>query len=750
MSKSKKKALALAVLCAVSSMSVVSYASAEEAAGAESQQAAQVEAAAGEEVSHPEFTLDSMVVTATRTMKELKEVPSSVSVVTAKEIEERNVTSVQEALQYMPGVYMSQNAQGGISLRGYTGSDVLVLVDGVQMNETYNGSVNFNMIPVENIERIEVLRGAASSIYGGHAVGGVINIITKEPEEGTHVNAAVSYGSNNTWKKALNVNSKVNDKWSFGVGYENRKSDGYPGYFLSADGKSGKGEHSANLPTLSDGKYIYGGRGDKDWEHENYSAFVKYNFDDSKSLKYAYSKYKTDFSYKDPFTYVRDANGKPVWNGSVTTQDGNVINIKSSSFYGYENINERDTHNLVYHDEDNKFTTSFSYLNDKKSGFSSADVPDGYPDMSWEGEGHYSSHPGKIYNFNIEKAWENVGKHNIVLGANLKQEEMIQDRYNLSNWKNHDSVIDKTGQDKGKVKNAAIFVQDEYKISDPVTMYLGLRYDHYEKGSGTFWSTEAGSEYNETSASATYNEISPKVAFDFEADEDTHYYVSYGHSFNPPPIYQIYRYSEFTKYWYVPNPDLEPETSDTFEIGMKKSLNDKTNIGVTLYHVDTDDKIAGSGILPGETFKGKGVKKYINFDSEERNGVEFEVNHKFSDKFSGYLNYAWQQGKLEKNGKESNQYEIPKHLFHAGLEYNYDKWNALLDCQYVSARQAPDSANGEYGAEDAYFLVNAGVNYEISKGVTLQFAVNNLLDREFYASEATAGRTYTVGMRYSF
>ena len=730
MSKSSKKALALAVLCAVSSMGFAGYASAEES-------------------EHPEFMLDSMVVTATRTMKELKEVPSSVSVVTAEEIKERNVTSVQEALQYMPGVYMAQNAQGGISLRGYSGSNVLVLVDGVQMNDTYDGGVNFNMIPVENIERIEVLRGAASSIYGGHAVGGVINIITKEPEEGTHVNAALSYGSNNTWKKALNLNAKVNDKWSFGVGYENRKSDGYPGYFRSASAEPGTGDYSANLPQLSDGSYVYGGRGDKDWEHENYSAFVKYNFDDSKSLKYAYSKYKTDFSYKNPFTYVRDANGRPVWNGSVTTQDGNVINIKASSFYGYDNINERDTHNLVYHDEDNKFTTSFSYLNDKKSGFSSASVPKNYPDMSWEGEGDYSSHPGKIYNFNIEKAWENIGKHNIVVGANLKQEEMIQDRYILSNWKDQDSKTEKYAQDKGEVKNAAIFIQDEYKLSEPVTMYLGLRYDHYKKGSGNFWSTE-GEGYNETSASATYNEISPKVAFDFEADEDTHYYVSYGHSFNPPPIYQIYRYSEFDSYWYVPNPDLDPETSDTFEICMKKTLNDKTNIGVTLYHVDTDDKIAASGILPGETYKGKGVKKYMNFDSEERNGVEFEVNHKFSDKFSGYLNYAWQQGKLEKNGEESNQYEIPKHLFHAGLEYNYDKWNALLDCQYVSARQAPDSANGEYGAEDAYFLVNAGVNYEISKGVTLQFAVNNLLDREFYASEANSGRTYTVGMRYSF
>lgn len=87
-------------------------------------------AAFAEEVQ--EYDLDAMVVTATRTMKQIQEVPSSVSVVTAKEIEDRNVTSVQEALQYMPGVYMDQSSQGTISLRGFGSTNVLVLVDGVQ------------------------------------------------------------------------------------------------------------------------------------------------------------------------------------------------------------------------------------------------------------------------------------------------------------------------------------------------------------------------------------------------------------------------------------------------------------------------------------------------------------------------------------------------------------------------------------------------------------------------------------------
>ena len=694
-----------------------------------------------------EYNLDTMVVTATRTLTEIKKVPASVSVVTAKDIAEHNVTSVKEALQQMPGIYMNQAAETGIQLRGFGSENVLILVDGQQMNTTYNGTANLNTIPVENIERIEVLRGAASSIYGGHAVGGVINVITKEAKEGTKIDAVVSYGSNNTWKKSIQVNSKVNDKWSFGLGYENRKADGYYGEYRTASGKAGEGKYQANLPQLSDGSYVIGSRGERNYNHKNYNANIKYNFDDSKSLKYTYNKTDTNFAYGNGQSYVKDANGKPVYTGSVTTQNGDVVTLKPSSFYGYNNVLERDTHSLVYHDEENKFTVSAGLVDTKKDGFTSASVPSDYNGVDWDGKGSYSHHPGKVYSYEFEKAWENVGNHTIVLGGNFKQEEMVQDRYTLSNWHDEGSVIDHYAQDSGKVKNMALFVQDEVKISEPLTMYMGLRLDHYKKCGGSFWNTD--DNYNKTSSSQSYNELSPKLAFDYKIADDTNVYVSYGHSFNPPPMYQIYRFSEYSRYWYLPNPDLDPESSDTLELGIKKHMNDKTDIGLTLYHVKTKDKIAAD-YVPGESYEGKKVKKYMNFDSEKRKGVEFEVNHKFDDNFSSYLNYSWQRGTIEDGDSDRNNWEIPKHLLHAGLEYNKDKWNALLDCQYVSARQRPDDPSGEYGAEDAFFIVNTAVNYKLFKGATLQLGITNLFDREFYCSEATSGRTYNLGLRYSF
>lgn len=706
------------------------------------------------------FALDEYVVTATRTMKQLQEVPASVSVVTAKDIEERNVNTVKEALQHLPGVYINQadNSDSSIMMRGFGSTDILILVDGQQMNTGYNGSVNLNSINVENIEKIEVLRGAASSIYGGHAVGGVISITTKEAKTvGTHGEAVVSYGSNDTWKKAIQVNSKVNDKIAFGIGYENRKSDGYKGYYNTKNASGTGGTYNAELEQLSNGKYVIGGRGERAWEHENYNANIKYNFDDNKALKYSFSKSESDWRYKNAFSYIKDSNGKPVFNGSATTQNGDKVSFKTGDFYGYDNFLTRETHAITYSDEENKFRTILSYVNNKDDGYTSPDVPNDYNANDWIGEGHLSQHPSKVYNINVEKAWENIGKHTIVLGADVKKEEMLQERWNLTSWKNADSKTDCYGIDEGAVKNIALYAQDEYKLSDPVTIYLGARIDYFKKGEGNFWGIgeKSGTEYDKTSSSESYIELSPKLAFDFKADDKTNYYVSYGHSFNPPEIYKIYRYSESSNYWYVPNPDLDPETSDTFEIGMKKQLSNKTDLGITLYHVDTDDKIATGPVDKLNQFNGKDTRKYINYNKEERNGIEFELNHKFNDSFSSYLNYAWQQGKLESDGTKSNVYDIPKHLLHAGLQYDDGKWNALLDCQYVSRRDDPsDDEKGLAGLE-AYFLVNTAINYNINKDMTLQFAVYNLFDREFYGEgavypEATAGRTYNVSLRYSF
>ena len=130
--------------------------------------------------------LDTVVVTATRSEKPLREVGSTVTVVTHDDMEQRQVQTVANALRIVPGLDVVNNGGPGqltsVFIRGANANHTLVLIDGTEMNDppSPNNAFDFANLTVDNIERIEVLRGGESSIYGSDAIGGVINIITRK------------------------------------------------------------------------------------------------------------------------------------------------------------------------------------------------------------------------------------------------------------------------------------------------------------------------------------------------------------------------------------------------------------------------------------------------------------------------------------------------------------------------------------------------------------------------------------------
>ena len=178
-----------------------------------------------------EYELDEMVVTATRTEESNIKVASIVNVITADEIKKKNILTITDALKEVAGIYdgrpggMSDTANG-IQMRGFGEADILVLYDGMPLNDGYSGKVNWSAIAIDDVAKIEVLQGAASSLYGGRAVGGVINIISKNPDKDS-VHVYANYGSDSTWKRGINLSKKLNDKWSLGFGYENKETDGH-------------------------------------------------------------------------------------------------------------------------------------------------------------------------------------------------------------------------------------------------------------------------------------------------------------------------------------------------------------------------------------------------------------------------------------------------------------------------------------------------------------------------------------------
>ncbi len=150
-----------------------------------------------------EHDLEMVVVTATRTPKPLKDVPVLTRVITARDIERTDATSVQDLLQQeIPGIEFtySMNQQTSLRMSGFGGSSILFLVDGERMAGETLDNVDYSRLNLDNVERVEIVKGAASTLYGSQAVGGVVNIITRVKDEPWTLNLNTRYGSHNEWR----------------------------------------------------------------------------------------------------------------------------------------------------------------------------------------------------------------------------------------------------------------------------------------------------------------------------------------------------------------------------------------------------------------------------------------------------------------------------------------------------------------------------------------------------------------------
>lgn len=702
----------------------------------------------------PVYTLKGITVTANRQAERLQDVPANVQVVTEKDIQKRNVQNTAQAISMVTGVSASQSVEGTVNLRGYNSKNILVLVDGQPMNTAWDGDVDWNMIPVENIRKIEVVSGGQSALYGGRAVGGVINIMTKtQKQDGLHGSATVSYGSNATVNQNYNVGFKK-DKFDFGAFYGSMNTHGWKDYDVSVRG-SGKEE---GYDSDAEGNAIIGNRGSKKVLNEFFGFNMGYSFNDSQKLTYKYTHSIYDWKYEDPISYMK---GNDPWNGEIGEKNKSY---SPSNFLAARGWRAYNLHSLTYNDKDNGIHAHFGLTDYYKDGFTSPVKVD--PKKNFDGSGKKTSYPSKSWDFDFNKRWK-LGAHNLLAGFSLGQDKFSETiSESVTDWKSWNSRVTPTyvkikgknevGGDQslgGKDKTYAIYVQDKWNFSPKWTAYIGGRYDHYKKYDG--YSQYRGKDEKDFDSSS-YDKFSPKLSLDYAFNENTNAYVSYGRSFNPPILYQVYRYSDKGNSIYIPkkggssiyipNPGLKPETTDTWELGLKKKIANKTDIHADVFYAKTKDYI-GSAVDTGNW------KQYQNQGDAKTHGFEISLNQHHSDAWTSYINYTWQTGKVE--GKKN--YDIPRHLLHLGTTYSKNPWTVNLDGMFISDRTEAGEESGHFKARDAYFLMNLSTNYQFNKNFGIQFAVNNLFDREYYDEDISNnhyyigdGRTYTLTARYSF
>ncbi|MDD2828761.1 MAG: TonB-dependent receptor [Sulfuricurvum sp.] len=176
--------------------------------------------------------LEPIVVSASKSEQPLKEITANIDVITADELEERHITSVIDALKTLSNIPIAQN--GGIGetssffLRGFSSENAVVLVDGIRYNDptTPKGQSQLEHLMVNDVERIEILKGAQSGVWGANAVAGVINIITKKATEKLSIATSTEYGSYATTKLGANISQKIGNL-SYYFGASQIKTNGF-------------------------------------------------------------------------------------------------------------------------------------------------------------------------------------------------------------------------------------------------------------------------------------------------------------------------------------------------------------------------------------------------------------------------------------------------------------------------------------------------------------------------------------------
>jgi vitamin B12 transporter len=182
----------------------------------------------------PEPILPPVFVTSTRTETPLSQVTTSATVITDKDIQAQQAETVLQVLRTVPGLDVVQSGSRGnttsVFIRGSESDHVLVLIDGVEVNSTTLGAFDFANLTTENVERIEILRGAGGTLYGSQAIGGVINIITKKGQGPMEAGLSLEGGNGSTHRQALTL----------------RGGAGKLGYSFSGARTESQGFHSEN------------------------------------------------------------------------------------------------------------------------------------------------------------------------------------------------------------------------------------------------------------------------------------------------------------------------------------------------------------------------------------------------------------------------------------------------------------------------------------------------------------------------
>ncbi|KPB44090.1 TonB-dependent siderophore receptor [Pseudomonas savastanoi pv. phaseolicola] len=634
--------------------------------------------------------------TASKSDVPIKEEAQSVNVVTPQTIADYNVRSLDDAMKFVSGVSQGNtlgNTKDSVIKRGFgTNDDGSILRDGVRSVVSKNFGAT--------TERVEVLKGPASLLYGAMEPGGVINVISKQPQYVQSTTLSGSAYSEGGGSFDIDTTGPLGDS---GLAYrlvaERQSEDYWRNY--------GVDQHTLIAPSLS-------------WTGERASL----------TLAYEYNDYISPFDRGTVFTGGHPADIS--YDKRLDEKWANTVGISETATARFEyQLSDDWKTRLTYGWNNDRYSLSIA----QPSTLSSSGV------LRRQANGGHYDYETRYASWDFIGKQEILGQqHDLLIGA----EQEDSDKYRGKTYRNtaqngfnifspsygslaEPSVVSTTTSNlSNQLTSSSIYLKDNWHLDDRWILVLGGRYQHYDQ-----YIKQGLGASRVTNLDKNDDVFLPMAGLVFKVNEDLSLYGNYSRSF-------------------VPNDDVnddgttfDPEEGRSYEVGAKYALAPALNLNLAVFDIEKKNVVTPTGVTGVSEAAGKVGSQ----------GMELDVTGRIAERWDMIGTYAYTHTEVldDPSNKGNRLSQAPKHTaslyltHHLQVPSGLGDWHAGGGARYVGER-AGDDANTFYMS--SYTVADAFLRWDVpmaSYKTRLQLNVDNLFDKQYYPSSTGSQLQVNVG-----
>lgn len=598
---------------------------------------------------------ETVVVTATLSPESPDETPAASTALDGEELREQGLVSVEEALRRVPGATVTRSGSPGkvssFFIRGANSNQVLVLYDGIELNTPFFGGYDLSHLSLSDVERVEVVRGPFSSLYGSQAIGGVVNVISRRPDREGVAGAVRLQGGTEDYRMGELSVQAATGRFLIDASLDRVETAGLEGETVRLP--------SGAVPISND-----------DYRRDTGSARAALGLPDGSEIAFQIRRSEAELGV--PYSggwATPDAHQKVeerVWAVPIDLRMGRGGDLRLQ---------------VAQVDQAFSFSDPEAFFSAQETEARSQSYRADYFAPDWRGHGFVAG---------LQRQDQRVDNETIFSGFPV------------------------TNLDDERVRMDSLFVQDAWRVHEKMRVVLGLRWDEYSSyGSRT----------------------SPRLSVNYDlAPERTSLRASWGRAFRAPTPGELY-------YPFSGNPDLRPETSTGYELGLVQHLaGEQVRIEGTLFYNELEELIA----FDSTSFRNE------NIGRARTRGLELGLAARVAEAWILGGEYTYLRAEdLEAPEEERDLLRRPESQLRL-----YADWKAAfgldlhLEARYVGERADVDPASFERATNPSYSVVDLSGIYDLTRHLALQARVGNLFDEDYQEALGfpALGRHATVGL----